>query len=286
MQFNWSKLGRTRPKELVVARLLAHHTLQWAARTARANLEAAPDDSHTSLEWDAGLGALLSRPLPVKDGPMRIGLDIARLQLMFVGRDADSESFPLEGATDAEAGIWVDWKLQALGLKPAGTVTLPYAMPAHPLPNAERYDLGMLGRELGELSRWFSGAAEMLGVFKSGLGDLRPGPGPVRCWPHHFDIATLVRLDENTGESARSVGVGLSPGDEFYAQPYAYVSPWPRFDGAELPPLPPPGHWHTQGFFGAVATGEEILALAERGPGLLAFVTGAFETSRVRLQDR
>src|SRR3989454_4741930 len=35
---------------------------------------------------------------------------------------------------------------------------------------------------------------------------------------------------------------------------YLYVSPWPRFDG-NLPALPPPGHWHTEGFFGAVATG-------------------------------
>jgi len=281
MEFNWSKMGRTRPKELVVARLLAHHTLQWAARAARANLAAESDDSHTSLEWDVGRGAFLSRPLPSKNGALRIGLDIPRLQLMLVGDAADAELFPMEGATDAAAGAWIDGKLQGAGLKPAGAVTLPYAIPDHPFPDGKRYELAMLGRELGELSRWFGGAAEALEEFRSGRVDLQPEP--VRCWPHRFDIATRVQLGEGTHESARSVGVGLSPGDEFHAQPYAYMRPWPRFDEAQLPPLPPPGHWHTEGFFGAVATGEEILALTERGPGLLAFYTGAFEIGRARL---
>jgi hypothetical protein len=92
----------------------------------------------------------------------------------------------------------------------------------------------------------------------------------------------LVRLEQ--GESARSVGVGVSPGDEYYAQPYVYVSPRPRFDGGSLPDLPPPGRWHTDGFFGAVATGEDLLALKDRGPGLLSFVSGAFEIARARLQ--
>jgi len=61
-----------------------------------------------------------------------------------------------------------------------------------------------------------------------------------------------------------------------------YVSPWPRFEGS-LPELPQPGHWHTEGFFGAVATGEEILAMKDRGRALLAFITGAFEIGRARL---
>ena len=59
------------------------------------------------------------------------------------------------------------------------------------------------------------------------------------CWPHHFDIATLVKLEDGQPANARSIGVGVSPGDEYYAQPYVYVSPWPRFDAGKLPDLPP-----------------------------------------------
>jgi len=154
-------------------------------------------------------------------------------------------------------------------------------LPDHPA-GGRPHELGMLGREFGELSRWFAGPADALEEFAAKLAGMRPGPGPLLCWPHHFDMATLVRLDAGGGESARSVGVGMSPGDEFYAQPYVYLSPWRRFEGS-LPDLPPPGHWHIDGFFGAVITGEDILAFEDRRRELLSFIGGAFEIVRARL---
>src|SRR5260221_14637552 len=92
-----------------------------------------------------------------------------------------------------------------------------------------------------------------------------------------------VSFDADTAQSARSIGIGVSPGDEFYDQPYVYISPSPQLNTAQLPDLPAPGHWHTQGFVGAVVTGEAILALADRGPGALAFIKAAFEIGRARL---
>src|SRR6267378_4229521 len=225
--------------------------------------------------------ALLSRVLPAKGGGVRVGIRISRLELIVTSGDSVLDAFQFDGRTDAAAGVWIDSKLHALGLKPAGVVRLPYSLPDHPT-GGRSHELGMLGRELGELSRWFGGPAEVLEEFAGKLAGLRPGPGPLLCWPHHFDLAMLVRLDVGAGESARSVGAGVSQGDGFYAQPYVYVSPWPRLEGS-LPDLPPPGHWHTEGFFGAVATGEEILAMKDRGKGLLAFITAAFEIGRARL---
>ena len=270
------------PAALVAARNFAHHAAQWPAKAAHANLSAVPDDSHTAFTWDASHAALVSRMLPAKGGGVRVGIRMTRLELIVTSGDSVLDAFQFDGKTDAAAGAWLDSKLHALGLKPAGGVKLPYDLSAHPT-GARTHELGMLGRELGELSRWFGGAAEVLEEFAGRLAGLRPGPGPLLCWPHHFDMATLVRLDARAGETARSVGVGVSPGDEFYAQPYVYVSPWPRLDGGNLPALPPPGHWHTEGFFGAVATGEEILAMKDRGKALLAFITGAFEIGRARL---
>jgi len=275
-------MGRIPPAALVAVRNLAHHAAQWPARAARANLGAVPDDSHSAFTWDASHAALVSGVLPAKGGGVRVGIRMARLELIVTSGDSVLDAFQFDARTDAAAGAWLDSKLHALGLKPAGGVTLPYSLPAHPT-GGRPYELGMLGRELGELSRWFGGPAEMLEEFAGKLAGLRPGPGPLLCWPHHFDMATLVRLDSEAGETARSVGVGISPGDEFYAQPYVYVSPSPRFDGGNPPALPPPGHWHTEGFFGAVATGEEILAMKDRRKALLAFITGAFEIGRARL---
>ncbi|MGB5081868.1 MAG: hypothetical protein WBO23_14120 [Burkholderiales bacterium] len=280
MSFDWSKVGRTPPGALGEARTLAHHAAQWVARVAQANLRTKPDDSQASFSWDASHSALVSQPLPTKGGEVRIGLRISRLELILTRGASVVDAFQFDGKTEAEAGIWVDTKMHALSLNPATGATLGYALPAHPA-GGGRHRLGMLGRELGELSRWFGGPAEILEDFREKLAALRPGP--VRCWPHHFDIATLVRLDESSGESAPSVGVGASPGDEFYSQPYVYVSPSPRFEAAGLPELPRPGHWHTEGFFGAVAAADDILSMAERAQALQAFIEAAFAIGRARL---
>jgi len=280
MRFDWLRLGgRTPPTSLVEARLLAHHALQWLARAAWANLKAAPGDSHSSAEWDAGLAALVSRPMTTGSGEIRVGLRIAGFTLVILRRGAVLDAFQLDRKTDAEAGTWVDSKLKSLGLKPAKGVLLPYEIPDHAVGRDAPYDCSSAGRELGEIGRWLAGSADLLEEFRAKHRALRPGPGPLRCWPHHFDIATLVRLEESTQDSAKSVGIGLSPGDEHYAQPYFYVSPWPRIADARLPQLPPPGHWHTQGFLGAVATGEDILSLSNRGSELMGFVEAAFQIS-------
>jgi hypothetical protein len=280
VRFDWSKLGRTPPAALAGARNLAHHAVQWPTRAARANLKAAPDDRHSAFSWEASHAALFTRGLPAKGGEVRVGIRVPRLEMIITRGDNVLDAYQLGGKTDAQAGAWLDSKLRVLGLKPAGDVRLPYELPDHPLGGAP-YHLAMLGRELGELARWFGGSADALEEFRSKLTGLRSSP--VVCWPHHFDIATLVSLEEGSPANARSIGVGASPGDEYYAQPYFYVSPWPRFDGEKLPDPPAPGHWHTEGFFGAVLTGEDILAMKDRGRGLMSFITSAFDIGRKRL---
>jgi hypothetical protein len=280
MRFDWSKLGRTPPAGLSVARNLAHHAVQWPAKAACANLKAVPDDSHSAFSWEASHAALLTQGLPAKGGEVRTGVRIPRLELIITRGDNVLDAYQLGGKTDAQAGAWLDSKLRVMGLKPAGDMRLPYELPAHPL-GGGAHQLAMLGRELGELARWFGGAADALEEFKAKLSGV--SASPVLCWPHHFDIATLVSLEDGTPANARSIGVGASPGDEYYAQPYFYISPYPRFDGEKLPDPPAPGRWHTEGFFGAVLTGDEVLAMKDRGRGLTGFINSAFDIGRKRL---
>jgi hypothetical protein len=282
-RFDWSALGVTPPTVLAGARNLAHHAAQWPTAAARANLAAEADDGHTSLAWDDGLGALLSRPIPGRAGELRIGVRVAGLQLIAIRDGTAAAQFALDGETEAVAGDWVDAQLRASGLAPASGVVLPYAVADHPVTRGERYDVQREARGLAELGRWFGAGHAMLAAVRSALVDVRPGAGPVRVWPHHFDVATLVRLEEGDPEHARSIGIGLSPGDAFYAQPYAYVSPYPPLSAADLPRLPRPGHWHTHGFVGAVATAEAILALPDRERDLHAFLAEAFDLGRARL---
>jgi hypothetical protein len=84
-------------------------------------------------------------------------------------------------------------------------------------------------------------------------------------------------------DKARQIGFGMSPGDASYAQPYFYVTPWPIPAGASLPPLAAGGHWHSQGFTGAVLTGEAVVAApsaTEQQDRVANFLRSAIEASR------
>jgi hypothetical protein len=54
------------------------------------------------------------------------------------------------------------------------------------------------------------------------------------------------------------MGAGFSPGDEYYDEPYFYVSVYPAPAGR--PVLPPFAHWHTHDFTAAVATASALLS--------------------------
>jgi hypothetical protein len=86
------------------------------------------------------------------------------------------------------------------------------------------------------------------------------GAEPVRCWPHHFDLATLIVLDACVDrEHSRSVGTGLSPGDETFDEPYWYTNAYPSDASATLRALAGGGFWNREGFFGAVLRGSDLV---------------------------
>jgi hypothetical protein len=279
MQFDWSTLGAKTPTTLVRARNLAHHAAQWAAKAARANLQAVSDDGHSSLSWDSERGAFMSQPLAAAGAEVRVGFKLRGFALTIVRNNRNLDEFELGGRKDSSVAVWFDSALRALGLKPASDVELPYALPSLPVTRGSAYQVSGESEAFDELARWYEAAGDLL----ADVATAHAGAGPVRCWPHHFDIATLIALDAAGAENARSIGVGVSPGDEHYAQPYVYVTPWPRLNPATLPPLPSPGSWHLKGFVGAVATAEQILLQPERGPDVSAFVDAAIAIGRERL---
>jgi hypothetical protein len=67
------------------------------------------------------------------------------------------------------------------------------------------------------------------------------------------------------------VGAGLSPGDEYYDEPYFYVSVDPEPQPEALPALPSSAHWHTHEFTAAILPAHRILAAIDQ-----AAVTGDF----------
>jgi hypothetical protein len=70
----------------------------------------------------------------------------------------------------------------------------------------------------------------------------------------------LISFSTRETDVTGYVGAGLSPGDEYYDEPYFYVSVYPRPDSATLPRLPKLGHWHTHEFTAAIAPAHQIVA--------------------------
>ena len=86
-------------------------------------------------------------------------------------------------------------------------------MPPHALEQGGEFSSG-LSRELGALARLYDDAAALLETISGGWA----GAAPVRCWPHHFDIATLLEVAHDAdGSATKTIGVGLAPATPPYA---------------------------------------------------------------------
>jgi hypothetical protein len=268
---SWQMLTGVAPGRLKEARLNAHYALQWLARSARAFIPARPDDGHTNLGWDGTFGGFTTHPLP--DGS-QIALRLAPLGLVLLRDGKQEGSFDLAGRRERDVRDWLGAAATAKGWdahrldKP-----LPYDMPPHAIGQGGAYASG-LDTALAELVQWFANAAVALETARARMIALGIDAPPVRCWPHHFDLDSLVSFG-----AGRSSGLGFEPGDDYYDEPYFYVSLYPAPDVAALPKLPAIGHWHSHHFTAAIATASAILPAGDRAAAVDAFLRAAVEVA-------
>ena len=123
-------LRRIAPAKLGAARDLAHKAVQLVTRSARANLPAAPDDSHSNLEWNGKHGAFLAQPLTGESGTIVVGFAVSRFELIVICNEQEIAAHALSGATDPDATEWLDAQLTDAGLAPMSSTVLPYDLPA------------------------------------------------------------------------------------------------------------------------------------------------------------
>ena len=263
------------PGDIAPARAIAHRAAQHLTKAARANLLAQPDDSHSNLGWDSGHKAFLSHPM---DGKY-VGLSFAPLTLFMLSENQATSALPLDNKTDAQVAHWLDERLAEMSLNKASDVALPYELPPD-VAAIDNYNNASDDKRLSVLVGWFDAAAATLNDFVKTNAAIQPGPSPVRCWPHHFDIATYLSFETGDPEKARGVGVGLSPGDDGYNEPYLYINPWPHLDASALPDAAAPGHWHTQGYVGLIATASELSTQDNISQTISEFVENAFAVAR------
>ncbi len=272
----WQALGAVPAAKLSADRLILHHAAQLVAAVGRSLAPPRPDDGHTSLQWvgDALKGQSVAGPRP-----WHAMLRPSDLSLSVVAEGDEVRRFALGGHTRDAAFTWLSGVAESLGGEP-GRLKLeaPYAIPEHPIGAGAPFpSAGTPG--LLELARWFADGNAVVQAAAGGW----PGAAPVRVWPHHFDVGSVLPLASPQGAEAPSIGIGLSPGDEGIAEPYLYATLWPTPDPGSLPTLPAPGRWHREGWTGAVLTGSTIVEAgdgAAQGGTASAFLTSAIEALR------
>jgi hypothetical protein len=246
---DWETLGGVDPHRLTEARLQLHWMAQIAAAVGKRLLPHQPDYGEQSFQWSAGLRALVQAPVEALR-PFRAGLRPSPPALLLAGADDEIlRELPLEeGRTLEEAYGWMGEQVEALLGRPlAQPLERPGELPRHPIADGAPFSFPC-ANAFAEIGRYFADADRLLRQVR----DENPGASAVRCWSHHFDIATLITLDAGAdAETARSIGVGLSPGDDSFSEPYFYVLPWPAPKG-DLPELAAGGWWRTEGWTGAV----------------------------------
>jgi hypothetical protein len=231
------------PRTLTDARLQLHWAAQLAATPGRTLAEPRADDSHTSFRW--------TEDALVQEDRFRSGLR-PRDHTLLLG---DAE-FALDGRTIDDGFAWLAARLPGLRKQ------FDDPMPHHPVADGAPFSLRD-AEAFEELSRCYEEAARLLRAIHD----------DVRCWPHHFDIATLLEF-----EGGKSIGAGRSPGDESCGEPYWYVNHYPATTRRNLPPLAGGGSWHTEGWVGA------ILPMS-RGGDAQAFLDSAVAASRTLISE-
>jgi hypothetical protein len=235
---------------MISTRLQLHHALQVAATVGFTSIEPEEDFSHTTFSWRDGCFVGQRTPQGVC-----AALD-PRAGRLSVG----DEAFDLQARTLADAYAWL-----AAAIDRAELVEPAYDLPEHPVAEGEPFDLD--ASDAAALAGWFD------------LGDAaiaRAVDGPRRIWPHHFDLATLVDLGDG-----KSIGIGLSPGDGQYPEPYFYTTPWPYpSTDTRLPDLPDGAHWHRDGWTGAVVTATALADVRDRAHAVDAYLKAARDAAR------
>lgn len=268
---NWNRLGVPQPRALVDARLQLHYAAQVVSAVGRNFLPKQEDDSHTNLGWMAELGALTSR-MAGENQPFRAALDFDEFRLLLLDEENHFISTqPLDGLTMDDAYAWLASAISERIGSPVkqDLSVLHYELPADPLADGGTFMRGHISG-IRELGRWYANS-ELLFQKIRRQGEVS---AELRCWPHHFDLAVSLELGDG-----KSIGVGLSPGDASYAEPYIYVSPWPYPKPKTLPELTS-GEWHTEGFTAAVLTGTELVEVSDQSGAAAGFLSSAVKASR------
>jgi hypothetical protein len=260
----WRSVGAVDPLSLVEARNQAHHALQLPAKAASAFVPFRENYSHLNFGWVDHHSAFVSHDIPTDQGVVQFGIRLADLTLLILLEGTIHNSYPMHSQTHQTAQTWLLSQAEGFGLPiEKFPNNPPSSIPDHPVASGAAYDLESHAEAMAEFCNYYGNANLVLATIREAYLDVHPGPNEIRMWPHHFDIAVLVSLEEGDSETAKAFGFGFEPGDQTCEQPYFYTYPWPRSQRPDsLPELASLGEWTDPGMWlGTWLKGEEIVKI-------------------------
>jgi hypothetical protein len=244
------------PTSLVRARITLHWASQLVAAVGNSLLPSYADDSQSNLGWMTRHHALVGHVVP-GIVPFRIALSLPEFRLLVL--DASDRAVAGLGLKDQSLDGALTWLSEQIERVTKSKLKKPLVrreldLPDHEVGQGKAFQAPPQA-ELDCLAFWYRAADELLGEVQQS----QPEASSVRCWPHHFDVATLMTVEVGSdGSASKTIGIGMSPGDSSYPEPYFYVTPWPYPENASVPAMRVGGHWHREGWFGAVLPGSAV----------------------------
>ncbi len=275
----WKPLRNPASLNLNSAYHQAYQLGQWLARFARGYLPAKPDDSHTSLIWHRNMGVMETNALDVDGRQISFGLEIRDLSLVKIVDGQVVDSISMHGYCDADAEKWICRAIEAMQLDASAlNAPLPYELPNSIYSDGEVFNTIDACEALSEFGRYLDNTSLILRDVVAKHRHLKPGPAPIRLWPHHFDLATIITLEVGDVESAHAVGFGLAVPDQSRDEFYFYTYPWPRKERSDLPDLGPDRLYQYDGSVGAVQLMSALVSAKDQEATARLFFNETVET--------
>lgn len=263
------------PKSLGEARTQTQNAVHWLARLANSYLTPEPDQRQVWMHFDAERQAIVTRPFA---GSVSVELRLPALELQFLENDRPAPHIlHVEGHSPAKVEAWVLVELLHRGIdREQFSKALPYQPVNLMTGDHIEYSPDACARELDELTRWLGNAEAVLGPlrreFAAEAAPAAGSQGGLMCWPEHFHVGILIGAEPDRAAAARALRVGLSAGDDRYAEPYFFVA---AQQGAEIE-MPHPG---------AVLTASRIIADGLDAESVRDALRQAVATTRRRLSN-
>lgn len=272
---DWRVAAEVDPKSLGEARTQTQNALHWLARLANSYLTPEPDQRHIRLRFDAERQAFVTQPFA---GGVTVELRLPALELQFRENDRPvPHILHVEGHSPARIEAWVLVELLHRGIdRERFTKSLPYHAANLMSGDHIEYSPDACARELDELTRWLGNAEAVLGPLRSEFAaeasTVAGEPVGLMCWPEHLHVGLLIGAEPDSAAATKALRVGLSAGDDRYAEPYFFVA---AQHGGEIEKPHP----------GAVLTASRIIAEGFDADGVRGILRNAVATTRRRLAN-